>query len=270
MAERPDPELLWHYTNADGVRGIVQTGVLWATDAEYLNDSAELRYGREEVADALTREARRLDSLSTGDDVNSARAGIARSILAAMDWEHAPDEARTSGVYVACFCEQGDLLSQWRGYAAGSGYALAFRRADLNVGELCKVSYGRSTIPEMVTPIVDQIANTSPNHPGVVTDHYARDVIPKMLAEHKHPAFEEEREWRIIVDLPDTDYQPIKFRSGALGLIPYMELDVSSALAEVRVGPGPNDALRRKAVRRLLEVHRHWTEVTGSEAPFRP
>ena len=29
--------------------------------------------------------------------------------------------------YIACFCENGDLLSQWRGYGAiGNGYALGF------------------------------------------------------------------------------------------------------------------------------------------------
>jgi len=38
------PPCLYHYTNADGARGIVTSQTMWGTDARYLNDTSELSY----------------------------------------------------------------------------------------------------------------------------------------------------------------------------------------------------------------------------------
>jgi hypothetical protein len=43
--------------------------------------------------------------------------------------------ARRLSVFVTCFCEKGDLLSQWRAYARGAsgvGYALGFESKSLH------------------------------------------------------------------------------------------------------------------------------------------
>jgi len=34
---------LFHYTNLEALRGILESGTLWATDARYLNDSSEFQ-----------------------------------------------------------------------------------------------------------------------------------------------------------------------------------------------------------------------------------
>ena len=37
-----------------------------------------------------------------------------------------------TNIYVACFCEIGDLLSQWKGYANfGDGYSIGLRASEL-------------------------------------------------------------------------------------------------------------------------------------------
>jgi len=41
---RPDT-VLYHYTSAEGLKGIIENNELWATSAYYLNDSAEMFYG---------------------------------------------------------------------------------------------------------------------------------------------------------------------------------------------------------------------------------
>ena len=38
------PELLYHYTTAVGLEGILTTGDLWATNALYLNDATEITH----------------------------------------------------------------------------------------------------------------------------------------------------------------------------------------------------------------------------------
>jgi hypothetical protein len=38
------PDLRFHYTNAEGLKGILQSGKIWATDVRYLNDAQEVEY----------------------------------------------------------------------------------------------------------------------------------------------------------------------------------------------------------------------------------
>jgi hypothetical protein len=40
------PAILYQYTDATGLMGILQSGAVWATDARFLNDAAELEYFR--------------------------------------------------------------------------------------------------------------------------------------------------------------------------------------------------------------------------------
>jgi len=38
------PELLFHYTTAAGMRGILDSSRLWATNYRFLNDTSEVAY----------------------------------------------------------------------------------------------------------------------------------------------------------------------------------------------------------------------------------
>lgn len=103
--------LLYHYTNAAGLLGIVEHNKFWATHINFLNDASELIYARHLVEDALRNGEER------------SKSPIAREFCRrAMTCF---DVSQTMDVFVTCFCEQGDLLSQWRGYAqAGEGYSI--------------------------------------------------------------------------------------------------------------------------------------------------
>ena len=46
-----DNEVIYHYTDAHGLLGIVQGRQLWASNAAFLNDSTELTYIREVLAE---------------------------------------------------------------------------------------------------------------------------------------------------------------------------------------------------------------------------
>lgn len=290
MAQVPQlPEVLWHYTGPAGVAGIIEHGALWATDAEYLNDAQELRFGRDQIIDALRAEGDRRQSIAQSEahwDPDMAAAITIAGALAIL--EDGDDTAMgwVSEVYLACFCAEGDLLSQWRGYARGQGYALAFQSAALarlpvestddsaldSVAELRPVAYGPDSIPARTAEILSHLNVGPVGHPGMRGMDLARRVILKLLAEHKHESFQEEREWRLIASLAGRPARTL-FRSGSLGLIPYVNLEIplGSALREVMVGPGPDRALRIRAVRHLLaKAGLYDVQVTASQAPFRP
>jgi len=101
------------YTNGKAAR-------FWATDVRYMNDTLELRFGLDIVSERLL-EASSDESFASA--LRKAFAGFA----AVFDPDHLFSwPFRCCSV---CFCESGDLLSQWRGYAGGvGGFAIGFPR----------------------------------------------------------------------------------------------------------------------------------------------
>lgn len=137
------------------------------TDAEYLNDAQELRYGRAEMVAALREEAARLNPDGDGgwDSDGANRATIVAAAVESLVKED-PD-SQYPGPYVACFCAQGDLLSQWRGYAGGHGWALGFDAYvmrtlattwDPSESTLQQVTYGDAGISKAVERAVRLVA----------------------------------------------------------------------------------------------------------------
>jgi hypothetical protein len=112
--------LLYHYTSADGLLGILSTGTLWATQIRFLNDTAEFTFAR----DALVREAY----------VRSARLRhplvkrIVTREIRRVEHGHIP-------AYVVSFSERGNMLSQWRAYAPRDGVSIGFYRGALSTVE---------------------------------------------------------------------------------------------------------------------------------------
>ncbi len=113
--EQP-PNLLYHYSSAEGLLGIIQSRQLWATNALYLNDTSE-------ISDALEVFRSELESvpLNLGEMAGFLSQGIPEYS------EQAPLDH-----FVVSFCEGGDLFSQWRGYGSqGTGYSIGFHSSAL-------------------------------------------------------------------------------------------------------------------------------------------
>jgi hypothetical protein len=128
------PKTLYHYTDASGALGILSGNEIWASDAFFLNDSSELQFGLDIIYD-VWKEARRL--------VRSAKQAEWLDGLLGLMHQQFADVYST---YLSCFCEEGNLLSQWRGYGKiGTGFALGIDGAKLKQRadgfQLVKVEY---------------------------------------------------------------------------------------------------------------------------------
>jgi len=203
------------------------------------------------------------------------------------------DEVRSSkfGVYVTCFCESGDLLSQWRGYGQDHGYAIEIAKDSLrdaakamptysSATGLFKVLYGLDAANEVVENTVQIVADFNLNHPGVKA-HYSALAVDSMLAQVKHPGFAEEREWRLVIGLElfeesnansegTPTYPSTQFRSTPIAIVPYLEIPVErESIISICVGPGDNAEIRASGVRRLLKILGSEAVVTHSEVPLR-
>jgi hypothetical protein len=199
---------------------------------------------------------------------------------------------------VACFCERGDLLSQWRGYPRdGGGYSLGFRDSVvMSANPPPKIIYDVETQHEIIRAMLSPVVETIIAHSGVsdatVDDFLSRisQQVRYMLIEcgfcFKHPAFAEEAEWRIVrlahkQSVQGSDGGPtVHLRPSATGLRPYTTIDLEQAeaesneraLARVIVGPARHPDLAEKAAERLLSNAGYQgvdSIVQRSEVPLR-
>lgn len=132
------PDVLYHYTTAAGLMGILGSQRLWATNARFLNDPSEIRYALKVVSDTVAKsekaylEARKAEATLTVPDFAALMGGVKIPKIERWAKELLEVFHHQREVYVTSFCEKGDLLSQWRGYAAASGgYAIGIAAAEI-------------------------------------------------------------------------------------------------------------------------------------------
>lgn len=229
------PELLYHYTTASGLLGILEKKALWATDVGYLNDYMEVELSIDELIDALGAD------YSSREDADPAGAALRSAEASLVDHRG----GGRFGPFVASFCESGDQLSQWRGYGRG-GYALGFDSAALaslpalkdgTTVDLIRVEYGDDARARMVARVVKEVGRLDPfTGPGIFGPLGAG---LRGLASIKDSGFREENEWRLYT-LPQGTFTLEQHRALPSGAIaPYIEVPLPlAALKRIVIGPG--------------------------------
>jgi len=242
------PDRIYHYTDAAGLLGIIQTKTIWATDLAFLNDSREFVH-------AVGLVSRLVEEL-----VRKTPAEEMQVRLASMALADATENVRMSlRVNVACYCSAADLLSQWRGYGAGLGYALGFDSTSLRAAlepsvdlPLAPVVYDveeqLEALRQIAGPVLKYFIDNAGQVPSASQGSFLSAYLPFLgvCFQFKDPAFIEEQEWRscnVRMVRPNGD---TRFRASQSGVIPHEALDLGNgaaniaSLREVIVGPGRN------------------------------
>lgn len=250
--------LLYHYTDLAGLIGIVQGHDLWLTHSQYSNDAEEMIHGITVVKNVMEQTA-----LTKIHDANYLQE-LDRLV------------SNREGVYICCFCEKDNLLSQWRGYGAnGSGVSLQFAPkefADVSGPDnthgllrFWKVFYNPATQTDIIQRAVDHYAPGNLNNTGQNPIDLARkaaDAIRFFIPTFKNADFEEEDEWRLIfTPSHGVQVQP-KFRVSHNMLVPYYSLRelISKGvlpllpLRQVCVGPSVHKQINAESAKALLET----------------
>jgi hypothetical protein len=243
------PVDLYHYTNQQGLLGIVNNKEIWSTKAHYLNDSREFSYAIDLVNEVLSSK-----KYSKNEDAQELKTRIGY--------------VTTVNVCVTSFTKNGDLLSQWRGYGEGGvGYSIGLIGAELkrlaNAQRfiLCPVIYEKSDQILLVREIIERwLAGThhvdgltpTQDEPPEFEDYFA--MLAPMF---KDPSFKEEGEWRLISPMLSCDLDRFSFRAGRYFLIPYYrfsleEPTISFSLSKIVVGPSPMQDLSKLALDSFL------------------
>jgi hypothetical protein len=135
---------LYHYTNEQGLYGILENRCIWATHYKFLNDYLEVELFKEKMTQFLHSDAlkfyRGLFSKSPNtQELLSNPIWLANLAEQSSKWSVDSSYNSLPEVYIASFCaenrddyiNQNGLLSQWRGYGEDGGFAIVFKTSDL-------------------------------------------------------------------------------------------------------------------------------------------
>jgi hypothetical protein len=270
------PATLYHFTDADGLIGILKRRVLFASLAVALNDPSETSHAIDvcrSLIDPTTTDPFDLRLLDLMNRTKPHGIVLGRS--------HA---------YVVSFCAADDLAFHWLHYGRdGQGFAVEVDPHQLVLGG------GDEADDFKLVPVVYELAEQQKRIGLIINAVRARyqtllgklyvglqprlvnaaatvcmSHVRRIAAEMKHPAFRGENEWRLLrmerefVGVRSKKTPEIKFRAAGARVIPYLEYSFrADAIREVVIGFSNPMPLNDQALAIL------WRETLGGPARIR-
>ena len=234
---------LFHYTNGDGLRGILNSKTLWATNFRDLNDFSEIVHAKKFIEEAIfssikeyvvTRfkaakflEKNKFRKMGGSINVAKKEAKIFAHTLYEAALTGGPSANPFFDPYIISFCSpskqyeiQNGLLSMWRSYGE-DGYAIVFdskifwelagveqENFKYEYIDILKTVYGNnlSTFQKHFRPLIEK--SKALYLLAVETDEVGPDMLlsfVKTVSRFKHVGFREEKEIRMILSPAHPD-----------------------------------------------------------------
>jgi hypothetical protein len=104
---------LFHYTDFNGLSGIITSKQLWMMHYKYLNDPSEVRFALNVITDLIRKNLEASKSTQFWQRF----------------WALFTNGIEDTDVFVLSFCQDGNYLPAWRWYADdGAGFSIGFKK----------------------------------------------------------------------------------------------------------------------------------------------
>jgi hypothetical protein len=296
--------LLYHYTDQNGLLGIVESQAFRATDIRFLNDTEEFEHGLRtaiRMAKQASAEAGEAGQKVVNYLEDNLRFSFSKQPVFSVsltgslkEYEKLPDSID----------DPGDRLNMWRSYSgSGNGYSIGIPKEvteyeiDIKRVDRQECSYPQDTKEEYLTEVLNRFGDllNECNREAIektkrgIPYNRAMDemrnelnagfdeILPDLevqIAACKHEGFWEEREWRLTVALSSDDKR-VFHTSGRFGITPrvYFKLRGPDGLLPMRrivVGPCPHKAEALESLKGLLIQHGYSrVALSSSQIPYR-
>jgi hypothetical protein len=262
---RPLAGPMYHYTSLEAFLSIVEHGLLRATSLQYLNDASEGVLGISLIRETALRECKH-------------SGGIDRTFLETLvSWLEGPMLLDTGTVYVLCFSEKRDDLSQWRGYTPhgrgmcfGIDVSLLSERMgrqpgggwtihNCRYGKQAQQAWANNILKLMrLRAIQNHISGRDPQEHFYSVIGSSMQGLMQTIALIKNDSFSNEKEVRLISPVIRHEDPRVKFRPGKSTIIPFVEFQLAPpseplSSVDVHIGPGPTQPLAHAAVSYVME-----------------
>lgn len=286
---------IFHYTALRNVESILLNPqdkiILWASQFDCLNDISEgtvveQRYN--EVCKCLNSEGQISDQLF--DLLSNIKPSRNETFLIETNGKIKPYRGEYT-TYIASFSKNNDLLPMWNYYSKGdlfeginlgmdsggivSSFPTFFADGKINLC-ISSVVYNKIEQEQIIKKFLLEIANKYEKR----YDSSVRAVVSMKLTSwkmlFKQECFSHEQEVRIIVKVADKykGIWPIKYRTNAGYIIPYIELPIDKhALKSVTLGPFHGSESQRRLqtgiLEKMLVSKQYDAKVNMSNVPVR-
>lgn len=218
--------LLYHYCDNIKMANIITGHTLRMSDITKSNDYEEMQLFYPYIMTAIEKEYK-LNPFSLNYKGEKDFEALKRLLHVTRKLVNIEFDVGEMTSFVVCFCEEGDVLSQWRGYAAGGkGGAIGLSLEELKeyckrydgAIRLTKVKYiSRTELQSVIANKAKEVLVDLQNEIGRIVDKFSvfddaekynillqtrmLHTIKKVLIsslEYKHESFSEEKEWRMF------------------------------------------------------------------------
>jgi len=232
---------LYHYTDFNGVHGILKTQKIWSTHFKFLNDKKEILLAMENLLPEIFYphiKNKYNVLLEENPDIkqNIDNQGYSLEQIVQHDLHEAilkslytPLEDQ---IYITSFCgessefiNQNGLLSQWRGYGGDGGFCIVFDTKELETqinNEYKNYSYGYAALCDVIYEHDKEKFEEDLEESYTSMVDFFIHMIEKMFAQEepdddvkapyaeflncitriKHQGFKEENEVRLVTHIP--------------------------------------------------------------------
>lgn len=253
---------LAHYTTAETAMKILSGRSLWLRNAAVMNDYSEIEYGRNIVHTVLTKALGGRFKVA----LDAVHEGVYEEVMASYQesLNHAREVFFLTSLSEHHISEQYGRLSMWRAYGGPvAGVAFIFRGGvvDMELDLPLEVSatpvlYGDA--PKFHIEFEECLQNIEGNVEFLRTidremiKNTATEVLQTSMLSIKHPAFAEEKEWRLLhrpLHFGSEYMKPERFTIGGIpqsvykipfhnpGTFECPQLDLDKLLVGIMIGP---------------------------------
>lgn len=277
-----DNDKIYHYTNLDSLKKMLESNSLWATNCEYLNDLLELETFEKE-----------LDQILNTD--NESMILYIKNILNELS-------KLRKLTYIISFTNNNDSIAMWRNYG-NNGIVIEFdtkaivntvkknninviRRDNKNIKISTKNMYGYAIYDNLlIRDLLNFHFKIAKNEYKAASDEKKEIVsfqhqlettmaIYSVYLFKKDKNFEFEDEYRIVITINEENVGKIeKFKIKNNMFIPYIDVKFIKnkilPIKSVTINPGQKDPMYENGLRHLLHAYNYDIPVYYSKSKIR-
>ena len=297
-------EIAYHYTSPEAFLSIIQKQTIRFTDIRYLNDKSEGVYFVKLLLDFIDKNKGAYQYFE--EAVNALLKGNTYEKITSLETTNIEYTEiqympyKPVRVFVFCTCSEPDSLNMWNYYVNNSsyqGYNIGFKVKELlktfNTTDAKKldsfvVYYGNvlysekdqfNEIRQIAEKIEKGVAKNAEGgeHSKQRGLHYVqlwlRNYIDSRGAFYKHPKFESEREFRIVIEISEERIPKVSGNNNFSGfynktifegfaakrglIVPYLNIQFpKDAISRITVAPMIEYVIAKSSIKELLEANR--------------